>query len=542
MSAARHPLRDALARSALADIPKVLTLMDRVPVSPTFGCFDRAYWHYRIVDFPCGMSQEFVLPLALVWALDLPDNPYRGQAEVRRWVIGGIRFAARAAHADGSCDDYYPFERATGAGAFSLLAMLDAAEIVGLEPDAEIDAFFVRRARWLAGHRESGHLANHEALILACLVRMAARPPVAGQPDWEAAVRTRLARLASWQSTEGWFDEYGGADPGYLSLTIGLLADSDRRRPDLGLRPAIRRAVAFLAALVHPDGTVGGEYTSRGTRNFFPHGFEIAGEWLPEARAVNDRALRPLAEGRDPCFADDHIVGHHMWSRLLAWREWGAERPGPVPLPDAGADWPAARLALAVAGEDRLYIGPTRGGAFRLYRGESLLCADTGPTLRMRDGRVAVTTIEGGETVERVAGGWRIAGRMAWARTHLLTPFRSVVLRLGMLTVGRLWPDGVRRALQALLVTGRRNAPFRYERTVRCDAAGWTVTDRIVPDRDWAGVAEAGLGNAQTAAATVMARVWQVDQLAPWQDWTPRLAALSGAAALEVVRTPGRES
>ena len=56
---------DALACRALADIPKILTLQDRTPVSPTYGCFDRAYWHYRMMDFPCGMSQEFVLPLAL---------------------------------------------------------------------------------------------------------------------------------------------------------------------------------------------------------------------------------------------------------------------------------------------------------------------------------------------------------------------------------------------------------------------------------------------------------------------------------------------
>ena len=40
--------------------------------------------------------------------------------------------------------------------------------------------------------------------------------------------------------------------------------------------------VVLMAGYVHPDGTVGGEYTSRGTLNFFPHGFEIAGAWMPE--------------------------------------------------------------------------------------------------------------------------------------------------------------------------------------------------------------------------------------------------------------------
>ena len=56
---------------------KAFDLAGSHPVSPTYGCFDRAYWHYRMIDFPCGMSQEFVLPLALVWSMpDLPGNVY----------------------------------------------------------------------------------------------------------------------------------------------------------------------------------------------------------------------------------------------------------------------------------------------------------------------------------------------------------------------------------------------------------------------------------------------------------------------------------
>ena len=188
--------RAALARHALAEIPKLLTLQDRTPLSATYGCFDRAYWHYRMMDFPCGMSQEFVLPLALVWSLDLPGNIYRGAPAIRDSVEAGIRFAARSAHADGSCDDYYPYERAAGAAAFSLLACLDAAVIIGIDQDPEINAFLTRRARWLARHRESGRLSNHEALIVACLARMAARDGAV----WEEALRARVARLLSWQA------------------------------------------------------------------------------------------------------------------------------------------------------------------------------------------------------------------------------------------------------------------------------------------------------------------------------------------------------
>src|SRR5712692_8035280 len=97
--------RELFGEVALREIPKLLTLQDRNPHSPTYGCFDRNYWHYKVADFPCGMSQEFVWPLALVAVVDFASNPYRGSESIRECVRAGIRFAARSSHADGSCDD-----------------------------------------------------------------------------------------------------------------------------------------------------------------------------------------------------------------------------------------------------------------------------------------------------------------------------------------------------------------------------------------------------------------------------------------------------
>ena len=35
--------KDLFAHEALAQIPKILTLLDRNPHSPTYGCFDRSF-------------------------------------------------------------------------------------------------------------------------------------------------------------------------------------------------------------------------------------------------------------------------------------------------------------------------------------------------------------------------------------------------------------------------------------------------------------------------------------------------------------------
>lgn len=526
--------RDALAARALAEIPKILTLQDRTPVSPTYGCFDRAYWHYRMMDFPCGMSQEFVLPLACAWAFDMPGNRWFGDANIREWAIAGIRYAARSAHPDGSCDDYYPFERAAGAAAFSLYAALHATDMLDLWNDAEIVAFLRLRAQWLAHHKESGRLSNHEALIVTCLALLGART---GDGQWEPLLAERVERLKSWQSAEGWFDEYGGADPGYLSLTIGLMAETDRLRPDLGLRDPCARAIAFLARFVHPDGSLGGEYASRGTRNFFLHGFEIAGAWNETALAVSDRALCALVADRQPCYSDDHIVGHHVWSWMRAWAEWRPARPAPAPLPEGRETFAEARLLIDHRPGSHLYVGTSRGGAFKLFDDRALVVSDTGPTLATDKGRVAVTHLDGATLVAAEEDRIEIAGTMAWAKAARLTPAKSIVLRTMMLGFGRFFPDLIRRLLQAVLVTGRKDAPFAFRRIFTRVPGGWSVRDEVRAAAGWDGIACAGISGFQTSTTTIMARVWAPDQAQPWVELTDVVRALAPGAMLVVERT-----
>jgi len=141
-------LRNLYLTAALADVPRLLGAIDRNPYRPTYGCLDRQFWHYRTASFPSQMYQEGALPLALVYATKLPGNRWHGDRRVRELAVAAIRFAARSSHADGSCDDYYPFERALGAAVFSLAAAAEAYRL--LDPhDEEILAWFERRCRWL---------------------------------------------------------------------------------------------------------------------------------------------------------------------------------------------------------------------------------------------------------------------------------------------------------------------------------------------------------------------------------------------------------
>ena len=527
-------LRAFLFDRGLREIPKLLTLQDRNPHSPTYGCFDRNYWHYRIIDFPSGMAQEFVLPLALAWATNRPGNAFAGRNCIRDWVIAGIEFAARAAHTDGSCDDYYPHERAAGATAFSLYAALRALEILGLDY-RPFEPFLMRRGRWLYAHPESGRLSNHEALIAATLFRLSR---LTGRTEFARMGEERLARLLSWQSVEGWFPEYDGCDPGYLTLTIAMLAEIHEMQPDRRLEQPLSAAVDFLARIQPPDGWFGGEWASRNTHNYFPHGLEVCGRWLPQALAVNTSAVAGLIEA-EPCYSDDHILGHHCWSYLLAARNW-VEPRAPVPLHADGRElFPHAGIVVDRKGGRTLLCALKKGGAFRLYDGDALTCADTGLSLQIDAGRrrrVAVCHLwsEDNQTAlrenELIVQGW-----MGWAKTQTMTTLKNVVLRVLMTSVGRFSPDLVRRVLQKLLISGRERAPFRFTRRLSWDGRQVVVVDEIESDK-WANVIAAGIGSAQTSIYNVMSRVFHPSQLVPWEDCSGALQEVGEDGLLRVRR------
>jgi hypothetical protein len=527
--------RGLFAREAILLIPKILTLLDRNPHSPTYGCFDRNFWHYKIIDFPSGMAQEFVWPLALVHRTDIPDNPFYQRSPLQEWVEAGILYAAGSAHPDGSCDDYFPYERAGGAAAFSLLACMESYALLGLRNEAAL-RFFRKRADWLASHQESGRLTNHQALIVLCL-ELASR--LLQTSRWDRAKDQRLDEVLSWQSPEGWFPEYEGCDPGYHSLTIWCLARIDQLRTNARLKGAIGKAVGLAAQFVHPDGTYGGEYGSRNTYSFFPHGFELAGKWMPEALSVNDRFLVGLSNGLGPCYADDHILGHHAWNYLLAWRDFVVDRPPPLPRPSGRAFFPEAGILIERREETELYLGLNKGGVFKLYRKDQLAVSDTQLSLQVAKGRTiknAVAHMTDRYQVRIEEDEIVIQGSLGWAKQKQMTPMSLLALRLAALSFGRLFPNLIRGLLQRILITTKRDAPFTFSRRIRWKNGTWKVIDEL-SGRSWKNVRGAGIGCDQTSIYVVMSRTFQMGQLQGWHDLTAAIKKLEPGQSLKLERT-----
>ncbi|HIQ20316.1 MAG TPA: hypothetical protein EYH34_03640 [Planctomycetes bacterium] len=528
--------RDGLARRrylrlALRHIPRLLGAIDRNPYRPTYGCLDRQYWHYRTAAFASEMYQEGVLPLALVYATPLPDNRWYGNPRVRELAAAGIRFAARSSHPDGSCDDYYPFERALGAAVFSLQAAARAYQLLGLD-DPELVAWFRRRARWIIDHDESGHLANHHAMAALGLLRVA---QITGDPHFRGAARSRIQYVLGWQDPEGWFEEYGGADPGYQTITIDCLAKYWKATGDGQLVEPLGRALQFARLFLHPDHSYGGEYGSRGTYHFYPHGMELLAPDNPDAADLADGFLASVTGGTMAVFEDDRMVAHRLGNLIEAYLDWSPTRPPARPAGSLARYLSHARIFVRRTASTHTVISAARGGVFKHFGPHGRRASDTGLIVETDDGRLAVSQWHDGHRdveVDTCAGpsgrpSLTVRGPLYWTRFETATPLKQSLLHTAMWAGGRWCRQPVRRFLQNRLITGRRLAPLRLTRTFEFpDDEHLVVTDVIELLDSTTQLRRMAFGTDSESAYVAASAVYQDAVLESWTDlsqYVPRL-------------------
>ena len=300
-----------LEEEALRCVPRALGLEDREAGSGTYGCFDRAHWHYQLADFPSAWFQTGALVLALAWAGE--GSPFAKHEKVRAWARAGLSFLVASANRDGSLAEVYPFERSYCATAFALLHATQALAVLGEAPQ-ELVSGLARIARWLSG-AEPTDAANQVAACAAALAQVAA---LTKDSRLEVATGERLDDLLAMQDRDGFFSEYGGQDPGYQSVTLACLAHLAGSRPDRepAIRGAAEKGAAALRAVLRADGTYEWRTTRRRTQFLYPSGLV---RFAPDLAA---RFERGLEQGRviEPAWLDDRYFLHLAADFLFAAR------------------------------------------------------------------------------------------------------------------------------------------------------------------------------------------------------------------------------
>jgi hypothetical protein len=462
----------------------LLSQIDLDPHSPTRGCFDRRYWGWKLVDFPEATYQRNAYLLAWL-ARRAEDGAKRDLLE--RAVDAAFAYSAAIQHRDGSFDQAFPHEHSYGATAFVLESLASAAALRA-RALSERDAATLRAAlAFLRGHHEAhGEITNHIAGAAAGMLK-AAR--LLGSAEDERAAGRLLQQILATQSSEGWFPEYGGADPGYQTLCVHYLAQYHALAPGAELRGALDRAIEFLSWFVHPDGTFGGEYGSRRTAVYYPGGIALLAADSPAAAALHRAMLRSIEAGTTPTLEDvDFANVAPVAASYAAAASIPVDLPSgatlPYARPSAQIDFRKAGISIRARGALFVVVGVSNGGVVKVFdrrTGESLL--DDSGYFALLDGerRVSTQVTDLRRAAEISPSSVACSVDFAPLKTLVTTPFRFTVLRLLNLTVMRSIALGnlVKKLLVRLLISAEPSVPLRLRRVVSLDDGAVTIDDTV---------------------------------------------------------------
>ena len=410
-------------------LPLVLSQVDRDEDSPTYGCCDRNHWHLKIRDFSSAILQQSALTLALAWSVPFKNSPYYQNPKVKEWARAALAYATQIQLKDGSFNEYYPWEHGFPPTAFCLFALCETYQILGIE-DEKILRMLVKAGRWLARQNETQAL-NQEAAACAGLYTLSELVP----DLWvKEAFNRKLTTLLSEQKADGFFSEYGGADIGYLSVTLDMLSSYYFKSGDEKMRPILDKTVHFLSYFVHPDGTAGGAYGSRNTTYFLPGGVQVMASFGNEEAAFIKKTLYQKAP-KDSFLngTDDRYWSHYLLHSFLRAfqkeQEFPDKKKPPFPFKPHRVFFEEAGLVSFQNEAYRAIIGGKKGGVLKVFKENRELFCDTGYRFKMGK-KVAVTNWQDDAfIVHEKENTFEITGVFNAVRPKVATPFLHMILR-----------------------------------------------------------------------------------------------------------------
>jgi len=224
--------------------------------------------------------------------------------------------------------------------------------------------------------------------------------------DFLERSRRRLSSLLDRQDEEGWFPEFGGADIGRLSLTIDALARAYRHNDWSELREPIQRALTFLTPFVHPDGGIGGCFSSAGTAFLSPAGVELLADEFPDAAYLAADARRVFVSTNDLAYLTaDGLLGSTLGAAGLLAIDHHRRPTVDASLPPHALfgrfHYPRAGWTVISTAAYYAVLDEKRGGLLRVsWRDGAPPFADSGATILIDGGTL-------GAIPEHLHGAWR---------------------------------------------------------------------------------------------------------------------------------------
>jgi len=445
---------------AIEQIPRLLGQLNRNPGSRTYGSFDRAYWHYRTNDISSCRYQEAVYTLALLYCSKFEGNEYYHDSQVLKWIQASFIFTASIQHKNGSFDEWYINEgsyvgTAFLAAALSQTILLFRSNNIVIAEDDLICEVVEKAARFLIKRDEKTVLNQVSGAIFA----ITAARHICDMADLEIHADNLLDKFLSKQSEEGWWNEYGGPDIGYLSLTINYLEKYRKLTGSKKITDSLIKAKTFVEAFINPDHTAGGEYMSRNTEYIIPS------ETLPYLGMVQ------------PVHLDDRYLCYVLYN----WIEVGLKTtPQNIKCSLYENYFPESGLVRVVNKSFYLVANGKKGGSFRLYSGQ-LIYYDSGVEIKHPRGVLSTGTLDNANNIHFVNGRLQVTGYAKFLKEPLLETKTMIAFKAWQIIFGQiLWlQNKLKNFLRSRMINYVDTGTVSYERKLEYSLDSVIVTDTI---------------------------------------------------------------
>ncbi len=468
--------RDCFLEAILDKVPRLLGLLNRNTSSSNYGCFDRDFWHYNIVDFACARKQEAVLTLSLIYLINDKKNRYYHSEEFLEYIRAALIYWTKIQNKDGGFNEWYPNEGSFVATAFSTYAISESTLLMGsLLSESEkqyVLKALIKAGEWLLNRNEI-RVMNQQTGAVVALYNLYL---LTSNNLFLNASKEKIAVLKQKQSSEGWFKEYGGPDIGYLSLSIDYLVKYYLKSNNEEAKEIINCSIEFIKYFIQPNLKAGGEYTSRNTEYLMPYGFEVFSRYTDDARfiaCVNRETVSDI--NSFPNVFDDRYLTYTGYTWLQSYMDANIELDDKTKIIiDAHFKQPFTRYfnvsGLFVINDSNMHliINLKKGGSFRLFdKMGGKLHADTGILVKSygkwytSDWLTDYQYNEINETIE-------VSGNLVKIPDKVLSPIKNILLRLFQLTFGYsvFISKYLKEMLRNFLITKPKYSKIRYKRTI----------------------------------------------------------------------------
>ena len=196
-------------------------------------------------------------------------------------------------------------------------------------------------------------------------------------------------------------------------------------------------------------------------------------------------------------------------------------------LPD---EWnryfPEAQVHVHHSLESYGVVSCAKGGTFKLFQKEAPCVSDSGLIFEMEDGQICVMHMQEKREVKIDEDRLSVQGMMHWVHHETATPFKQILFRLGVGIWGRRKSQVVRKVLQRRLIAGRREAPVRFQRTIRWGAEIEIIDVVELFDRKLE-VRRGAISSDANSIYTAAGHVFQSDEFSSWVDLKKHVCELN---------------